>query len=330
MRASRTAWKGKPLSAALMVHKALLTVAPSAKVPRKAKVAAGPARPKPGSFIEDEFRCATGSLRYRLYTPIGSTRRRLPLLVMLHGCTQNAGDFARGTDMNGVADERGFLVLYPEQSPSHHPSRCWNWHRPANHKRGAGEAALIAALTRHVIDRCRANPDRVYIAGLSAGGAAAAIIAGLFPDLYAAVGVHSGVPLGSIRTLGQALSAMRGKAHPAKGAIVRPSPMILFHGDGDPVVHPSNATGFVDQLRQSVRGVLHSRSNRGRTVAGREFTRTRYRQAGGPVLLEEWTVHESGHAWSGGRAIGTHTDPAGPDASRAMADFFLARRRKGG
>jgi poly(hydroxyalkanoate) depolymerase family esterase len=255
----------------------------------------------------------------------------LPLLVMLHGCTQSASDFASGTGMNEVADQLGFLVLYPEQSVAANIARCWNWHRPVNQARGSGEPASIAALTRHVLALCKGNEARVYIAGISAGGAAAAMTAALYPDLYVAVGVHSGLSCGTITTLAQARMAMRkGTASPPvvpSGRAAPPPPTIVFHGDHDTTVHPSNADGFAHRLRQS-NGHLVQETLAGRSDRGRHFTRTTYRGCTGDVLLETWMVHGVGHAWSGGKAIGSHTDLDGPDASREMARFFLARRRK--
>ena len=199
-----------------------MALAPTPKRARKSKSAkpraagskplAGPAKPRrpaPATFTDGHFSSPQGSLDYRLYTPAGSARRRLPLVVMLHGCTQTVSEFASGTRMNEVADELGFLVLYPQQSSSANLARCWNWHRPGDQKRGGGEPAAIAALTRHVTELCRANPDRVYIAGISAGGAAAAIIGAAYPDLFVAVGVHSGLVRGDVTTVGGALSAMR-------------------------------------------------------------------------------------------------------------------------
>jgi poly(hydroxyalkanoate) depolymerase family esterase len=229
--------------------------------------------------------------------------------------------------MNRLADEMGFLVLYPEQSAGANPNRCWNWHRPTNQTRGSGEAAVIAGMTRYVANLCKAHPDKLYVAGLSAGGSAAAIIAGAYPRLYVAVGVHSAVPLGKITTLSEALAAMRGKAAPPMEGGPTPPPMILFHGDQDRVVDPANAAGFVSQLQRSIPR-LTLVSKQGRSPGGRSFTRTLYHRATGPILLEEWTIHGSGHAWSGGSPLASHTDPAGPDASRAMAVFFLARRRR--
>jgi poly(hydroxyalkanoate) depolymerase family esterase len=245
---------------------------------------------------------------------------------MLHGCTQSAAEFALGTGMNELADELGFLALYPQQAVSANLGRCWNWHRPGDQKRGSGEPAAIAALTRHIIATCKANSARVYIAGISAGGAAAAIIASAYPEIYVAVGVHSGLVHGNVSTLRGALSAMRTGAD-AGGKTTRPPPTIIFHGDRDRVVHPSNANGFLNQLQRSSPHPIISRTETGRSAGGRDFTRTVYRRRLGEPLLEVWTVHGGGHAWSGGSAAGSHTDPAGPDASREMMRFFFACKR---
>ena len=254
--------------------------------------------------------------------------RRLPLVVMLHGCTQTADDFATGTRMNRLADELGFLVLYPEQSQKANFARCWNWHAPENQGRGGGEAGMIAALTRHVITLCNGNRTRVYIAGISAGGAMAAIVGAAYPDLFVAVGVHSGVPRGDIRSLRAALAAMQGKAGAMPTArLPRQLPTIVFHGDQDKVVHPSNAGGFLHNLERAGMGPLTLRSLPGKSDGGRDFSRRVYQDRLGTVLLEDWTIHGSGHSWSGGNPMASHTDPAGPDASREMLRFFLARRR---
>jgi poly(hydroxyalkanoate) depolymerase family esterase len=332
--------KGRPLSAALVLQGLLLSstglapkrAKPAGRAkPAKPRVAAKPAperRPAPGTFVDGRYSGRHGGLAYKLYTPRGSARRRLPLVVMLHGCTQSAADFAVGAGMNRLADELGFLVLYPEQSVTANLGRCWNWHRPGDQERGRGEPAVIADLTRHVIALCKANAARVYIAGISAGGAAAAIIAAAYPDLYVAVGVHSGLARGEVRTLGGAISAMRtGGATGADGKTRPPLPTIVFHGDQDPIVHPSNAAGFLSHLRRSSSRALDSHETQGRVRNGRAYTRREYRHGAGPVLLEDWSIHGSGHGWSGGDPAGSHTDPRGPDASREMLRFFLSRRR---
>lgn len=334
-KASRLVRKGRPISAGLALQ-ALFAPAPRtkksapkrAKPPGHGKACVRAARPLPGTFVDGCHAGAQGRLSYKLYTPAGSNRRRMPLVVMLHGCTQTAAGFARSTRMNELADELGFIVLYPEQAASANFARCWNWHSPANQLRGAGEPAAIAELTRHALAATRANPARVYIAGISAGGAAAAIIGSAYPDLYAAVGVHSGLSRGAITSMSGAMLAMRDGIDPGAsgGKASKPLPTIVFHGDQDSVVHPSNAKGFHSQLRRSGRTALVEKLDAGRSAGGRNYTRARYFR-GGTMLLEEWTVHGSGHAWSGGSAAGSFTDPAGPDASREMMRFFLAHRQ---
>lgn len=342
LKASQLSRKGRPVSAALVLQKALLPAPkpkrkrspPKPKRPtpapiRRAITISRPTRPAPGSFIAGRHDAGHGVLGYRLYTPAGSARRRMPLVVMLHGCTQSATDFATGTGMNALADELGFLVLYPEQSPSANLNRCWNWHRPVNQRRGGGEPAAIAALTLHVISACRANPARVYIAGISAGGTAAAITASAYPDIYAAVGVHSAVSSGNVSTLPAALSAMRnGGAATVRSPAARALPMIVFHGDCDNVVNVSNASGYAGGFAGSKARPITGEVRRGRSKGGRDFTRTLYRSVKGEIIFENWTIHGGGHAWFGGNRAGSHTDPAGPNASREIMRFFLARRSR--
>ncbi len=336
LRASRLTRKGRPISAALELQKALaLPGKVKRKPPAKPKTTArgkgttAPAkRPAPGTFTDGTFSCSHGDLAYKLYTPMGSARRRLPLVVMLHGCSQTSSDFAVGTRMNMLADEHGVLILYPQQSQKANFARCWNWHKVENQVRGRGEPAAIATLTRHALALARGNPERVYIAGLSAGAAAAAIVGAAYPDLYVAIGVHSGVALGDIRSLGEAISAMRGNTRSASmDRLPRQLPTIVFHGDDDRVVHPSNAAGFLLNLERSRPGPLISQCTSGKSDRGRDFSRKQYRSAAGEVLLEDWTIYGSGHGWSGGNPAGSYTDPLGPDASREMLRFFLSKRR---
>lgn len=333
LQATRLARK-KPVSAALQLQRIVLSALPKpkrAKAAAKRMVPVPPSRgvrPAAGSFVEGKFACAQGQLAYRLYTPQGGLRRNLPMIVMLHGCTQTAQDFATGTGMNLLADELGFLVLYPEQSRLANLNRCWNWHRRGDRKRGKGEPAVIAGLTRHAIAISKANPARVYIAGISAGGIAAANVGAAYPDVYAAIGVHSGLVAGDTNGLGAALAVMRGgpKAD-TTGKTARPLPTIVFQGDKDHVVHPSNASGFADLLRRSSVATLVEQVEKAQPVQGHGFTRTIYGFGKDAPLLEEWIVHGNGHAWSGGRPGGSFAQASGPDASREMARFFLARKR---
>ncbi|TVV77231.1 alpha/beta hydrolase family esterase [Sphingomonas solaris] len=326
-RAQKLVRTGRPFAAATALH--TLLAPPPAKpraAPKRRTKPPLPARPAPGTFVQGRHTSAQGEMIYKLYTPVGSNRRKLPLVVMLHGCGQSADDFAAGTAMNRLADEYGFLVLYPEQSRQANFGRCWNWHRPGDQVR-SGEPKTIAALTRDIAVICHAHPGRIYIAGISAGGAAAAITAAAYPELFVAVGVHSGVARGDITTLTGALGAMRSGNGGGTGKARTPPPTIVFHGDRDKIVHPANAAGFLGHLRRSTTKPLVSRVSHGRSAGGRDYTCTVHAHADDAVVLEDWVIHGSGHAWSGGSVAGSHTDPAGPDASREMIRFFLARRR---
>ena len=252
------------------------------------------------------------------YVPPAYRGQALPMVVMLHGCTQDPDDFAAGTRMNEAAQTGDFFVLYPAQAHSANPSRCWNWFKHNHQRRGRGEPALLAELTREVMQRYGVDPRRIYVAGLSAGGAMAAILGETYPDLYAAVGVHSGLPVGSASNAHTALEAMkRGAARPRSAATTRPT--IVFHGDRDTTVHPINGEHLMSGCADTTAPELQ----RMRSEHGREFTRRIYRDAAGRLLAEHWIVHGAGHAWSGGSPLGSYTDAKGPDATNEMLRFFF-------
>ncbi|MGJ5034268.1 MULTISPECIES: extracellular catalytic domain type 1 short-chain-length polyhydroxyalkanoate depolymerase [unclassified Bradyrhizobium] len=277
--------------------------------------------PEGARFVQASFGNAAGRRSYKLLIPSRAEGRQLPLVVMLHGCTQSADDFAAGTRMNFLGEEQSCLVVYPEQPSGANQSKCWNWFRTGDQQREGGEPSLIAGITRQVMRDHAVDSRRVYVAGLSAGGATAAIMAATYPDLYAAAGVHSGLACGAARDLPSALMAMRqGAGHAAdrRSAV----PTIVFHGDRDTTVHPANGDRVVAQATGAMRGtssVVH-----GRVPGGHAYTRTILTEPSGKVTSEHWTVHGAAHAWSGGSPAGSYTDPKGPDATREMLRFFLA------
>ena len=282
------------------------------------------AEPKNKKFISGSYTHQHGTRPYKLYIPTGyQAGKPLPLVVMLHGCTQNPDDFAAGTRMNRLAEERQCFVLYPAQTRSANQSHCWNWFKRAHQRRDKGEPAILAGMTQDVAKRYGLDARKVYVAGLSAGGAMAAVMGAAYPDLYAAVGIHSGLPVGSAHDVASAFAAMRGGPPVrASGAAGRVVPAIVFHGDRDATVHPSNgaqvASQCVDQGDKSIDVIVQ----RGQVPGGRAYTCSVHKDAAGRILLEHWEVHGAGHAWSGGSAGGSYTDPSGPDASREMMRFF--------
>jgi poly(hydroxyalkanoate) depolymerase family esterase len=274
----------------------------------------------PGARFEQRVHGrAAGELRYRLYVPASRGSAPPALVVMLHGCTQSPADFALGTRMNLLAEERGIVVAYPEQSRKANASRCWNWFDSADQRRGSGEPESIAAITRDLVREFGIDPHRVHVAGLSAGGAMAAILGAEYPELFAAVGVHSGLARGAAHDVQSAFAAMRGGADGAAPA-AHTVPTIVFHGDADTTVAPVNGEQVMRQARAGA--VLHRQVHAGNSAGGAGWTRIVETNADGVPTLEHWLLHGGGHAWSGGDPRGSFTDPSGPDASREMLRFF--------
>lgn len=308
---------------------------------RKTAHTARPNTGASGEFTSGSHTHAGLTRRYKLYVPPGHAGKALPLVVMLHGCTQNPDDFAAGTGMNQRAQAQGFFVLYPQQSSESNPQACWNWFKHNHQKRGMGEPALIASLTQAVIQQYALDARRVYVAGLSAGGAMAAVLAGAYPDIYAAVGVHSGLPAGAASNVAQALLVMKsghsgislpGKRRQAGAPTASEKhppiniPTIVFHGDEDKTVHPRNG----EKLIAAVQGhaAAGAQLEQGVSAHGRRYTRSIRHGDSGSTMSEHWLVHGGGHAWSGGLAAGSYTDNHGPDATGEMLRFFFSHQLK--
>ena len=279
---------------------------------------------EPASFAWHTYKDGEGKRRYKVYVPSGGPPSGRPLVLMLHGCLQDADDFALGTRMNRLAELEGFVVAYPEQPKRVNPKRCWGWYEPANQRRGGGEPAILAAIAAETVARHGLDGGRVYAAGLSAGGAMAAILGQTHPDLFAAVGVHSGLPRGAAQGIAGALTAMRHGTPGASAPFGPVAPVISFHGEADEVVNPVNA---VQVLRQFGAEALVAEAETGRAPAGRAYVRTRYRDAQGQTSCESWRVEGLGHAWTGGNPAGSFADAKGPDASEEMLRFFKEHAR---
>lgn len=295
---------------------------------------------QPGQFLARSFTAPAGTRAYKLYIPAqkaGQSARQaakpMPLVVMLHGCTQSADDFAAGTQMNRLADEHGFLVVYPEQASGANPSRCWNWFRSEDQQRGSGEPSLLAGIVKAVSEERAVDPARVFVAGLSAGAAMAVVLGETYPELFAAVGAHSGLPYAAAHDIPSAMAAMKGRslmgrahfpgtADDPRREAAQAVPVIVFHGDRDHTVQHSNGETIAQQASAAHGQGLVSRTETGER-GGRRYTRTVQSDAKGRARVEQWTLHGAGHAWSGGDPSGSFTDAAGPDASAEMLRFFM-------
>ncbi|MEA2118146.1 PHB depolymerase family esterase [Halovibrio sp. HP20-50] len=289
--------------------------------------------PLPGAFTAGRFTNHVGTRDYKLYIPSGYHGQALPLVVMLHGCTQNPDDFAAGTEMNRLAEEQQCCVLYPAQPTTANHSKCWNWFKAEDQQREGGEPAILAGMTQEVIDTHGLDASRTYVAGLSAGAAMATTLAMTYPDLFAAVGVHSGLPHGVAQSLPDALGAMQGGTGPLGGGKVKGAgwasevPAIIFHGDRDTTVHPSNADRVASQYSTSRQ--TGATVEKGKVVNGHAYTRTMHHNEKGKPHMEQWHIHGAGHAWSGGSTKGSYTDPKGPDATKEMLRFFFQHQQGG-
>ncbi len=308
-------------------------------------------RATPGAFVTRQFRNQAGARAYKLYVPAASPNASepMPLVVMLHGCTQSPDDFAAGTQMNRLAEQQGFIVVYPEQAANANGSKCWNWFQAQDQVRDSGEPSLIAGITREVAANYPVDPRRIYVAGLSAGAAMAVILGETYPELYAGVGAHSGLPYAAAHDMPSAFAAMAGgrgglpdlsslpglsklpgAASGARKKAKQFVPTIVFHGDQDHTVGQGNGAEIVQQAtsalaREAGAHTLTPSTQDGVAPGGRGYSRTTYSDGQGHARIESWVLHGAGHAWAGGDASGSYTDATGPDASAEMVRFFLGQ-----
>jgi poly(hydroxyalkanoate) depolymerase family esterase len=282
-------------------------------------------------YVSRTFTSKAGKREFKLYIPSSAPEKPSGLIVMLHGCTQSPDDFAAGTNMNAIAETHGLLIAYPAQTRASNASSCWNWFEQGHQLRDAGEPAILSGLTRKLVAEFGIDADQVFVAGLSAGGAMAVIMGKTHPDLFRAVGVHSGLAYQSAGNVMSALAVMRGSAgarHFGKGHIQteesQPVRTIVFHGAADRTVHPSNAQRISEMAHAPGQHELPKVSSG--TKNGRRFKRTLISAKSGKPMVESWLIDGTGHAWSGGKPSGSYTDPQGPDASAEMVRFFLDKK----
>jgi poly(hydroxyalkanoate) depolymerase family esterase len=294
-------------------------------------------------FVQDSFTNDYGTRDFKLYIPSGYKGQHVPLIVMLHGCTQNPDDFAAGTKMNAIAERETFLVVYPEQPSTANTSKCWNWFEPAHQERSKGEPSLIAGITQKVIANYRVDANQVHIAGMSAGGAMTVIMGATYPDVYAAIGISAGLEYQAANDLVSALAAQEtggpdpdrqgGLAFLSSGQASRIVPTIVFHGQNDLTVNVINGHQIISQWAQTNDYADDGTDNdsivdkagsivQGQVTDGYAYTKSIYNSAKGTALMEKWIVETMTHKWSGGSMDGSYTDPKGPDASEEMIRFF--------
>jgi poly(hydroxyalkanoate) depolymerase family esterase len=300
-----------------------------------------------GTFTQYRYSGLAGSRPYYVYTPVKYDGEPVPLVVMLHGCSQDPLIFASDTRMNELADTERFIVVYPQQTVTADAGRCWHWYLPTSQSRGSGEPAIIAGITQAVIADWKWNIDlhRVYLAGFSAGAAMAVIMGATYPDLFAAIGEESGLEYGAASDGTSAQTALllggpspdqQGRAaYAAMGAQARVVPVITFHGTSDTRVSTVNGDQVVqqwmatDQLasqnayKPNFASPSSTQLGTAGGLQGRAYTTRRWTDMAGRVIQEYWTIAGMGHAWSGGPSGGSFTDPLGPSATDNMYAFFI-------
>jgi poly(hydroxyalkanoate) depolymerase family esterase len=300
-----------------------------------------------GIWQQYTYNGPAGSRPYFVYTPanyhVGSA---VPLMVMLHGCTQTPADFAAGTQMDQLADQKQFVVVYPQQTSTYNQEKCWNWFDSADQSRGSGEPAIIAGIVQAVeqtTSQWTIDTHHIYAAGLSAGAAMTVILGATYPDIFAAIGVQSGLEYQAATSSTDAYTALRqGGPDPARqgqaaynamGSAARVVPTITFHGTSDYLVYPINGEQVVRQWMQTDHLASHNAYNasfnsptsttNGQVAGGHSYSVYTWNDSNGNEVQEYWLVNGMGHDWSGGSSSGTYTDPQGPGATQAIYNFFM-------
>jgi poly(hydroxyalkanoate) depolymerase family esterase len=302
-----------------------------------------------GTFTQYTYNGSAGSRPYYVYTPANyQVGTAVPLIVMLHGCTQTPTDFAAGTQMNALADQDQFIVVYPQQTSTYNSLSCWNWFQPADQARGSGEPAIIAGIVQTVeqtTSQWTIDTNRVYVAGMSAGAGMAVIMAATYPDIFAALGSESGLEYKAATSQTAATTAQsqggpdptqQGQAaYNAMGSAARVVPTIVFQGQSDYTVYPINGDQIVQQWMETdhlaSNGSYNASFSSPTTTTngqvsgsgGHSYTVQTWNDNSGTEIEEYWKINGMGHAWSGGSSSGSYTDPNGPSATNAMYTFFI-------
>lgn len=301
---------------------------PPRAAPQQAGETLADAGTSAGRFLTRSVAMGRAQRDYKLFVPASYRGDAAPLILMLHGCKQNPDDFAAGTRMNELAERGGFLVAYPAQTARENGSNCWNWFEPGQQGREGEEPSLLAGIVGHVGGAYAVDPSRVFVAGLSAGAAMAVILGATHPEVFKGVAAHSGLPVGAAHDVPSAFAAMHGRVPPARvRAPAAPVPTIVFHGDADHTVVLANGATIVEQAvgdHAATSMALRKVQRPGETLRGRTVSTTVYMDDRGRSRVEAWVVHGGAHAWFGGSAHGSYTDPSGPDASAEIVRFFLA------
>ncbi|MEX1199141.1 MAG: PHB depolymerase family esterase, partial [Pseudohongiellaceae bacterium] len=281
------------------------------------------ATPEGAQFLSATHQGKNGSRAYRTYVPASTDAGVTGIVMMLHGCTQNPEDFAIGTGMNALADRDGFVVIYPEQSRGANAQTCWNWFSPGDQRRDRGEPDILAGIARKAMSEHDVPQSRTFVAGLSAGAAMAVILGQTHPDVFAAVGAHSGLPYGAAKDVASAFAAMAGQGQGRNtNDKAEDTRTIAFHGSADSTVHPANGAAIIrDAERAGPSQTLQTTRNG--NASGRAYSVALSMGQDGQSHLEHWVIDGLGHAWSGGQSGGSYTDPKGPDASAEMIRFFF-------